>query len=115
SVILHITKREAWEQAQTEGSYRGDTLDTEGFIHCSTPEQVAATANNLFRARRNLVLLCIDPATVQPEIRWEEAENGQRYPHLYGPLNLDAVIKVVDFPPGLDGRFTLPQEVPKSL
>jgi len=111
NIILHITSWAEWEQAQAEGVYRGDTLATEGFIHCSTPDQVVEVADRAFRGRDDLVLLCITPARVQPEVRFELAPDGGLYPHIYGPLNADAVLAVVAFPPGDDGRFKLPESV----
>lgn len=109
-VILHIAKRENWEEAKLRKVYRGDTLVSEGFIHCSTPKQVIKVANALFRLRKGLVLLCIDTAKVQSEIRYE-GTGTELYPHIYGSLNIDAVIKVLDFEPRKDGTFTLPKEI----
>ncbi len=106
--ILHITTRSAWAAAQQAGAYRGDTLDSEGFIHCSTPQQVIAVADARFRGQPDLILLDIATDRVGPEIRWEAAENGQVYPHIYGPLNAEAVRRTHHFPPQLDGSFTLP-------
>ncbi|MCZ7546032.1 MAG: DUF952 domain-containing protein [Anaerolineae bacterium] len=113
SIILHITTRDAWQAAQVAGAYRGDTLDTAGFIHCSTPAQVVPVADAYYRGQAGLVLLCIEEARVQAEIRYESPAPGAdtRYPHVYGPMNLDAVVKVVDFPPNSDGTFALPAEV----
>jgi [acyl-carrier-protein] S-malonyltransferase len=105
-VIYHITKRDVWEAAKAEGAYRGDTLESEGFIHCSRTEQVVGVANERFRARGGLVVLRIEAAKVAQEIKYEAAENGQKYPHIYGPLNADAVVEVIDFPPGPNGRFS---------
>lgn len=96
-IILHITPKQSWERAKQQGKYRGDTLDGEGFIHCSTPEQIDAVAQDLFKGRQGLVLLEIDEQKVQPEIKYEDAGNGTLYPHIYGPLNLDAVVNVKDF------------------
>ena len=109
--ILHITSRAQWAAAQQAGAYRGDTLDSEGFIHCSTPLQVVEVANARFRGTPDLVLLAIDPDRVGPEIRWEAADNGQLYPHIYGPLNTDAVTQVHEFAPEPDGSFILPTAV----
>jgi uncharacterized protein (DUF952 family) len=109
--ILHITTRSAWAAAQQAGAYRGDTLDSEGFIHCSTPQQVIAVADARFRGQPDLVLLDIATDRVGPEIRWEAAENGQIYPHIYGPLNVDAVEQVLPLGPGGDGAFTLPPDI----
>ncbi len=108
TTILHITQREQWEEAQLAGTYRGDTLDSEGFIHCSTATQVIKVANFLFINQKGLVLLCIDSDKVKPEIRYEGVEEDELFPHIYGALNIDAVSKVVDFEPGEDGFFELP-------
>ncbi|MGC9400772.1 MAG: DUF952 domain-containing protein [Anaerolineae bacterium] len=108
--LLHITTREAWQIARTEGVYRGNTLESDGFIHCSLPEQVVAVANALYRGREDLVLLVIEAARVEAEIRYEDCyATGQAFPHVYGPLNLDAVSDVVAFPPHADGTFALPK------
>lgn len=108
-VILHITQHSSWEDALATGSYQADTLATEGFIHCSTPAQVIEVANARFRGQSGLVLLRIEESRLQAEIRYEDCYNtGQRFPHLYGPLNLDAVTHVVAFPPEADGTFVLP-------
>ncbi len=106
--ILHITDRETWAEAQRRGVYHGDTLATEGFIHCSTPQQAARVANARFRGVTGLVLLCIDPSLVAPEIRYEESEPGERFPHIYGPLNASAVVTVVTLEPGTDGEIINP-------
>ena len=110
SVILHIAKREYWEKAKLEGVYRGDTLDSYGFIHCSTSTQIVKVANDLFGAQKGLVLLYIVTSKVQSKIKYEFAGSEELYPHIYGPLNIDAVMKVVDFEPGNDGRFRLPKK-----
>ena len=109
-VILHITSRREWEAAQAAGEYRGDTLDSDGFIHCSTRQQVVEVANANFRGQRDLVLLYIAEDQVRAEIRYEDLYRaGQEFPHIYGLLNLDAVVAVLDFPPGEEGTFTLPR------
>jgi uncharacterized protein (DUF952 family) len=110
-MILHITKRSEWEQAQQAGVYRGDTLHTEGFIHCSTPQQVLGPANAFYRGQPDLVLLCIDPDKLESPLRYEALGTDQAFPHIYGPLNMDAVVDVVPFPPREDGMFMLPEAV----
>lgn len=115
SVIFHITRRKQWAQAKRVGIYMGDTLGAEGFIHSSTPQQALKVANRIFRGKKGLVLLCIDPAKVRPEIRYEVAQDGEEYPHIYGPLNVDAVVKVLKFEPGEDGMFVLPKEVADAV
>jgi len=114
SVIFHITRGQQWEEAKQVQSYRGDTLDTEGFIHCSTLPQVLKSANKFFVGQTGLLLLWIDSDKVQAEIKYELAA-GENYPHIYGPLNVDAVLKVVEFEPGADGKFELPEELTASI
>lgn len=107
--IFHIATKGAWHAAQDAGPYEVESLRTEGFIHCSTIEQVADTASRVFRGRTDLVLLRIDATRVAPEVRYELAPDvGGAFPHIYGPLNLDAVVEVISFPPREDGSFALP-------
>ncbi len=125
SLILHITERAAWQAAQAAGEYRAPSLAAQGFIHCATAAQVIAVADAFYRGQAGLVLLGIDPARLAADLRWEPpdppagspapaAAPGERFPHLYGPLNLEAVVRVDDFPPGPDGRFTLPPVLPRT-
>jgi uncharacterized protein (DUF952 family) len=111
-VIYHIAPAGDWEQAQRAGVYRAASLDAEGFIHLSTRAQVLWVAGRFYRGRPGLVLLAVDPARLAAELRYEESEPGQRFPHLYGPLNLDAVAAAAPFPPGADGAFSWPAELP---
>ena len=81
----------------------------EGFIHCSTRDQVIQVANARFRGQSGLVLLLIDSDKVTAEIIDENLEGGpQLFPHIYGELNTDAVAQVAEFAPDADGFFTLP-------
>ncbi|MEG4346592.1 DUF952 domain-containing protein [Microcoleus sp. A003_D6] len=114
SVIFHITRSQQWEQAKQVQSYRGDTLDSEGFIHCSTLPQVLKSANKFFVGQTGLLLLWIDSEKVEAEIKYEYAA-GENYPHIYGPLNVDAVLKVFEFESGTDGKFELPIELTASI
>jgi uncharacterized protein (DUF952 family) len=110
SVLFHIAKIQAWEDAKQLQFYRGDTLDSEGFIHCSTLSQVVRTANKFFVGQKGLLLLWIDPEKVQAEVKYESADRDL-YPHIYGPLNVDAVLKAIAFEAGTDGKFELPEEL----
>jgi uncharacterized protein (DUF952 family) len=111
-MILHIVKFQEWETAVDAGIYRPASLETEGFIHCSTPEQVLTPANKLFLGKEGLALLVIDPEKVEAPIIYEDCyKSGHTYPHIYGPLNVEAVRIVIPFPPGEEGRFYLPKEL----
>ncbi len=107
--LLHIITVVGWQDAQGSGEYRPPSLIDDGFIHCSTPEQLIAVANDRFAGQDGLFLLQIDPAQIPAEIKYEDCyESGQTFPHIYGPLPLSAVTHVFDFRPGHDGFFTMP-------
>jgi uncharacterized protein (DUF952 family) len=109
-LIVHITSTQSW--AEVIDAYTAPSLKTEGFIHCSSPEQVTDPANALFFGQKDLVLLCIDTRRLGAEVIHEDCyEAGQTFPHIYGPINRDAVIAVVPFPPDEDGGFSLPAEI----
>lgn len=110
-MIAHITTREAWREARRVGQYADGSLTRDGFIHCSLPtgEQLLAVAHAHFAGEPNLVLLLIEPRLLHTELRYEEFEgSGLFFPHIYGSVNLEAVVRVVDFPPEQDGTFRLP-------
>ncbi|MEH2324798.1 MAG: DUF952 domain-containing protein [Nostoc sp.] len=111
NTIFHITKRQQWEDAKILGSYRADSLESEGFIHCSKSTQILNVATRFFANQKELVLLFINSDKVQAKIRYEPAEIGELFPHIYGELNIDAVYQVIDFEAGEDGLFELPPEV----
>ncbi len=115
-MILHITSRAEWNEAQTRGEYIAPSLDTEGFIHCSTEKQVLHVANAFYRGKNDLVLLVLDEAALKPELKWEPPagrpapgiSESDSFPHIFGPINLTAVASVVDFVPDSAGTFILP-------
>ena len=109
SIIYHITRKSDWNCAMAAGSYTAASLASEGFIHCSTAEQVIATADRLFAGQCDLVLLCVDTDRVTAGIRYENLEGGApQFPHVYGALPLASIRAVHDFPPRNDGKFELP-------
>jgi uncharacterized protein (DUF952 family) len=118
AIIFHIARSEAWasrdaganrEEQAAAGSYRPELLPVEGFVHCSTRDQVVKVADIRFRSQKGLVLLCIDTDKVTAEIRYENLEGGRElFPHIYGEINTDAVVQVAEFEPGVEGYFTLP-------
>ena len=110
-MILHFCPRADWLAARAAGEYTADTLATEGFIHCSTAEQVHRPATRLHRGRNDLVLLEIDESRLAEPPRYEADPAGERFPHVYGPIPLAAVVAVHAFPAEPDGTFALPPGV----
>lgn len=110
--IFHITSQASWENAHKQGFYAADSLEKEGFIHCSTVEQILRTANRVFRGQQGLVILEISEDKLKHEVKYEDLlSEGMLFPHIYGPLNLEAVSQVVAFTPQPDGTFKLPSEI----
>lgn len=113
--VLHMAPRDAWQEAEARGPdslYVDPSLEAEGFIHCSTLEQVLIPANQRFAGRSDLVLLVVDLAAVPSETIFEDCyESGQAFPHIYGPLPVAAVRHVVPFPCQQDGSFQLPESL----
>jgi len=105
-IILHACAKTDWQKAQKEQEYKTSSLDTQGFIHCSEADTIIGVANSHWKDRSDLVLLIIDSAKVKSEIKYElDPKGGKIYPHIYGPLNLDAVTEVKDFLPNSSGIF----------
>jgi uncharacterized protein (DUF952 family) len=105
-VIVHIVEKSRWEQAQRDGEYRAVSLATEGFIHSSRPEQVLQVANHFYRGVPDLLLLWIDPQRLLAPLRFEASEGGI-FPHIYGALNLDSVLRVCELKPDADGVYRI--------
>ena len=112
-MIFHITSQAEWSQAQARGEYTAPSLVTEGFIHFSTDKQVLSVANAFYRGRKDLVVLKVDEARLKPELKWEPPaglpapgiSDSDKFPHIFGPINLTAVASVLNFPPDPDGNW----------
>jgi uncharacterized protein (DUF952 family)/ubiquinone/menaquinone biosynthesis C-methylase UbiE len=107
-IIFHITTKSEFEKAKSSGSYMSPSLEKEGFIHCSQHYQVCEVADFIFKNKKDLVLLAIDEEKCQREIKYE-GPSWNTFPHIYGSLNFDSVVKTFDFPETSTG-FKLPSE-----
>lgn len=91
--IFHITEQSAWRKAKHNTFYEGDTLSVDGFIHCCFFEQIEDVLLNWFKGKHDVVILEIDPEILLSPVKYENLEGGlEMFPHVYGPINLDAVI-----------------------
>jgi uncharacterized protein (DUF952 family) len=97
--VLHITTPAEWEAAWATGQVIPPSLEAEGFVHCSTRAQLAGTLARHFPGAGSLRVLVLDPDRLGAELRWEESRPGEVFPHLYGPLPVDAVVAVEDVTP----------------
>ena len=95
--IFHLARPDDWADASASDEYlvstRGMSLDEVGFIHCSTRDQLEATANRFYEDVDQLVLLTIDPLLVPSRIVFEAPapDSPLLFPHIYGPLPVSAV------------------------
>ncbi len=108
--LFHIARRRDWEQAQDAGSYRvstlGKQLGDEGFIHLSFAHQVKPVADFVYRGMSDLVLLEVDPSRLDAPVVVEPAPDASgQFPHLSGPLRIEAVVSTIPYRPNADGTF----------
>jgi glutathione S-transferase len=115
--IFHVALAQDWHAAQARGEYtistRGRTLAEVGFIHASYASQAIGVANAFYAGLHGLVLLVIAPHKLTAPVREELPYDGahEHFPHIYGPLNLDAVIDVVPLTADNEGMFKWPRQL----
>jgi uncharacterized protein (DUF952 family) len=94
NLIYHVVAVGSWSAFDGKPTYEADTLGAEGFIHLSEQHQVAGVLDRYYRNVPDLLLLHVDPAKLTHELKYEEAPNGELFPHVYGPINKEAVVEV---------------------
>lgn len=104
--VYHILEKEVWGKAEILGYYSPSSLDKEGFIHCSTKEQLLPTLNRRFLGKKNLLLISINTKKVKQKIVFEDLNKlGEKHPHIYGVLDINAVISTLPLIPEENGEF----------
>lgn len=97
-VIYHIAKNESWISQESDSAYSHESLSEEGFIHCSLSNQLPDTFNKYFAAEKDLTLLAINPLMLISPLKLEKATHqDQLFPHVYGPINKEAIISFREF------------------
>lgn len=112
-MIYHIETEGRWRQALLDGEYVPENFESDGFIHCSALEQIAGVANKHYHGSHGLVLLCISQKLLDAEMLWEPTD-GLYYPHIFGSLNISAVVATIPFLCEDDGTFRLPANMPED-
>jgi len=112
-VIYHMCKADEWAEALESGFYAGSSQDkADGFIHFSTKTQVWTSAAKHRRGQEGILLLTVDATKLGDALKWEASRGGALFPHLYGPLAVDAVIETTPLPLGEDGVHVFPADFP---
>jgi uncharacterized protein (DUF952 family) len=120
-IIYHIATADDWQQAVRDGEYTtstiGRTLAEEGFLHASSAGQVNWVANTFYRdVTGDLVLLVIDTTLLASPLRYEDVPGwDEPFPHVYGPLNPDAVTEAVPLRAGPDGTYVIDRPAASPL
>ncbi|MBT1703990.1 DUF952 domain-containing protein [Chryseosolibacter indicus] len=93
-MIYHVTEAFSWEEYSRKDHYKPENFGKEGFIHCCYREQLNGVLDRYFKNKVNLVVLFIDENLLQPEVKLEEGPTKELFPHVYGLINKEAVVKV---------------------
>ena len=110
TLIYKICSEALWREAERVGVFAGAAIDLEdGYIHFSTDAQAPETAARHFARQGDLVLVAVAAEALGDSLRWEPSRGGDLFPHLYGPLRVDAVRWVRPLPLGPDGRHVFPE------
>ncbi|MFQ5626822.1 MAG: DUF952 domain-containing protein [Methyloligellaceae bacterium] len=108
-IIYKICPREAWARAIEAGVYTGAPVDlADGYIHLSSVAQVMETAAKHFAGQDDLLLIAVDAGQLGDDLKWEPSRGGALFPHLYGPLAMNAVLSAEPLPLGPDGAHVFP-------
>jgi uncharacterized protein (DUF952 family) len=108
-IIYKICSAPLWRAAEHAGVCRGSDADRrDGFIHFSTAAQVVETAAKHFAGQSDLLLVSIDAGKLGGRLKWEPSRGGLLFPHLYGDLDLAAVVRVEPLPLGADRHHIFP-------
>jgi len=103
-IIYKILSVVQWKEAQSAGIFNGAPIDlTDGFIHFSTVNQVEETARRHFKDQDDLLLASINEDLLGEALRYEPSRGGELFPHLYAPMPLLAVTRIVPLPMASDG------------
>jgi uncharacterized protein (DUF952 family) len=107
ALIYHLISQTNWDAAKSAAEYRAESLASEGFIHCSQDEaQLLRVANRLYGGRQDMLALEVDTDRLTSPVKREPSRSGEIYPHIYGPLNINAVVRVRSLPLDAAGKFS---------
>jgi uncharacterized protein (DUF952 family) len=111
-IIYKIVSPDLWAEAEAAGVFGGAPIDlTDGFIHFSTGAQARRTAELYFKGQADLLLVAVDGGKLGDALKYEPSRGGDLFPHLYGPLPMDAVLWTKPMPMREDGHHDFPEGI----
>jgi len=97
--IYHILSASEWGNTKNAEVYTPESLEHEGFIHCSRLEQLNSTIKRFYKNTKELRVLKIDTTLLNVPLIYEAAENGSGFfPHVFGSITIEAITEVVEPP-----------------
>lgn len=108
-MIYHLIAKEKWALCSKNSSYKPNSVDREGYIHCSFENQIMKVADTFYKNQKNLLILCIDEKKLSNSLKVEDLFNlNEVYPHIYGELPIESVEKVISINVDSNGEFIKP-------
>jgi uncharacterized protein (DUF952 family) len=92
--IYHIVLPEVWEDFKNREFYRAESLETEGFIHCSFADQLDAVLERYYAGAEKVLILTVDAEKLKSKLVAEPSTDGEIYPHIYGEINREAIVEI---------------------
>jgi len=103
--IYHITPMVEWNKAKEVGYYTHSSIEKEGFIHLSEIHQVHRVANYWYKDTIDPIVLEVDPSKLNVPLKYESGGGEEEFPHIYGVIQLDAIIKIIELTKNDEGSF----------
>jgi len=93
-MIYHITSSKEWAMQAEKAEFTPGDYYREGFIHCCSHDQVTGVLERYFKGKTDLLLLHIEEVKLKAELKYEPSTNNEKFPHIYGGINKDAIVDV---------------------
>ena len=110
--LYKVVAEKLWREAEAAGDFAGAEIDhDDGFIHLSSASQVVETVTRHFAGQADLLLVSVDEEALGETLKWERSRGGDLFPHVYGVIQMNAVVDVVPLPLGADGAHIFPADL----
>jgi len=106
--VYKICTKSEWQEVKNKGQLRGSNKDLEdGYIHFSGEDQIKGTLKKFYFNQKDLILLKVNTLELS-HLLWEQASDGNMFPHLYSSLDISNVVDECEINLNEDGSHNLP-------